>query len=58
MSAQHDCTQRTPGSEFLPDGTFDQKGICNCVSPPDKLPLCECTAEGEEGHLQDQAGFS
>ena len=58
MSAQPGWTRRTPGSESLPDGTFDQEGICSCVSPPDKLPLCERTAEGEEGYPQDQAGVS
>ena len=58
MSAQPGWTRRTPGSESPSDGTFDQKGICSCVSPPDKLPLCERTAEGEEGHPQDQAGVS
>ena len=42
----------------IPVGTFDQKGICSYVSPPYKLPLCERTAEGEEGHPQDQAGVS
>ena len=46
------------GSESLPYETFDQKSICSYVSPLDKLPLCEHTAEGEEGHPQGQAGVS
>ena len=58
MSAQHGCTQHISGSESLPYETFDQKSICSCVNPPDKLPLCERTAEGEEGHPQDQVGVS
>ena len=58
MPAQPGWTRCTPGSESLPDGTFDQEGICSRVSPPDKLPLYERSAEGEEGHPQDQAGVS
>ena len=58
MSAKPGWTRRIPGSESLPDGTFDQEGICSCVSPSDKLPLCERSAEGEERHPQDQAGVS
>ena len=57
MSAQQVWTLHTLGSG-LPVGTFDQKGICSCVSPPDKLSLCERSAEGGKGHPRDQAGVS
>ena len=58
MPAKLGWTRYTPISKSLSDRTFDQEGICSCISPPDKLLLYERSAESEEGHSQDQAGIS
>ena len=50
MLAQYGWTWRNLGSKFS-DRTYNQKDICSYVSPPDKLPLCQRTAEGEKGCL-------
>ena len=58
MLAQLGWTRHTPRNGSLPNRTFVLKGICSCVSPPNKLSFYAHIVEDEKEYSPDQAIIS